>query len=587
MIMFKKIMILMGLTFLIIPTTVNAEDTVVYDQANDYLIANGNAITINEENGQTIATWDGGSQVLTNNSTIIGGAYNPEVDVNYNSTNITMNGGTIKTIIGGNFVTANYDSYNTIKVGTINITINGGNVTNAIFGLTSGNTALGSKYYDIIRDYYTADTVNITIDNATVAATISTSSYTYIQNYNITVGNNAKLTDPDYAISLGSNGVVDNAIVNIDNSTVENISSGNRAMIGSWTLNITGTSTIGNIYAGSNYPNGESASTSNNWSNWSAGYVNYGQVGNMIFTLGENVTYNNIYAGFQYLDKEAFFNKYATDGVLPNYATGIEGSDQASVTINIKTAPLVPSTENDTLYSMINDYQENYITVNYTPTANVEVIDPNEEVEVVTPGVANSNEAEEVLGNVTIENEDALEAIANGNDVTIEIVTTPIEESTNAILFEENISPNYTILGYFDISILIKNDSIVYGNVSEVEAPITLIAILPNDLSPVKEGYQRTYYILRSHDGKITKLEAILSEDGKYVTFASDKFSEYALVYTDTKINIPSEQIPTTNDNEIMPPKTYDNISVTLITAIVTLIGLIISSYQIKKNLHN
>ena len=199
----------MGLTFLIIPTTVNAEDTVVYDQANDYLIANGNAITINEENGQTIATWDGGSQVLTNNSTIIGGAYNPEVDVNYNSTNITMNGGTIKTIIGGNFVTANYDSYNTIKVGTINITINGGNVTNAIFGLTSGNTALGSKYYDIIRDYYTADTVNITIDNATVAATISTSSYTYIQNYNITVGNNAKLTDPDYAISLGSNGVVD------------------------------------------------------------------------------------------------------------------------------------------------------------------------------------------------------------------------------------------------------------------------------------------------------------------------------------------------------------------------------------------
>ena len=175
----------MGLTFLIIPTTVNAEDTVVYDQANDYLIANGNAITINEENGQTIATWDGGSQVLTNNSTIIGGAYNPEVDVNYNSTNITMNGGTIKTIIGGNFVTANYDSYNTIKVGTINITINGGNVTNAIFGLTSGNTALGSKYYDIIRDYYTADTVNITIDNATVAATISTSSYTYIQNYNL------------------------------------------------------------------------------------------------------------------------------------------------------------------------------------------------------------------------------------------------------------------------------------------------------------------------------------------------------------------------------------------------------------------
>lgn len=587
MIMFKKIMILMGLTFLIIPTTVNAEDTVVYDQTNDYLIANGNAITINEENGQTIATWDGGSQVLTNNSTIIGGAYNPEVDVNYNSTNITMNGGTIKTIIGGNFVTANYDSYNTIKVGTINITINGGNVTNAIFGLTSGNTALGSKYYDIIRDYYTADTVNITIDNATVAATISTSSYTYIQNYNITVRNNAKLTDPDYAISLGSNGVVDNAIVNIDNSTVENISSGNRAMIGSWTLNITGTSTIGNIYAGSNYPNGESASTSNNWSNWSAGNVNYGQVGNMIFTLGENVTYNNIYAGFQYLDKEAFFNKYATDGALPNYATGIEGSDQASVTINIKTAPLVPSTENDTLYSMINDYQENYITVNYTPTTNVEVIDPNEEVEVVTPGVADSNEAEKVLDNVTIENEDALEAIANGNDVTIEIVTTPIEESTNAILFEENISPNDTILGYFDISILIKNDSIVYGNISEVEAPITLIAILPNDLSPVKEGYQRTYYILRSHDGKITKLEAILSEDGKYVTFTSDRFSEYALVYTDTKINIPSEQIPTTNDNEIMPPKTYDNINVTLIIAIVTLIGLIISSYQIKKNLHN
>lgn len=64
----------------------------------------------------------------------------------------------------------------------------------------------------------------------------------------------------------------------------------------------------------------------------------------------------------------------------------------------------------------------------------------------------------------------------------------------------------------------------------------------------VAEGYTRTYYIVRNHNGVLEVLDTVLSEDNKSLTFSSDKFSTYAIAYVDTL----SLDSPQTGDNIII-----------------------------------
>ena len=151
-----------------------------------------------------------------------------------------------------------------------------------------------------------------------------------------------------------------------------------------------------------------------------------------------------------------------------------------------------------------------------------------------------------------------------------------VESPSKSKTIEKYLGKDYKVVGYFDIQIVINGQNGVLGNITELTDEIELIAMLPSDLEEVKEEYVRTYYILRSHYNETTdeyeveKLEAELSEDGKYVTFASDKYSEYALVYVDT-----------VEDTEV--PNTYDGISTMIIVSAVMALGLLVSGYNLKK----
>ena len=66
---------------------------------------------------------------------------------------------------------------------------------------------------------------------------------------------------------------------------------------------------------------------------------------------------------------------------------------------------------------------------------------------------------------------------------------------------------------------------------------------MPESLAKVKDGYKRTYYVIRIHDGVTTVLDAVDNGDGT-ISFKTDKFSTYSVVYTDAKISNPE-----TSDN--------------------------------------
>lgn len=107
---------------------------------------------------------------------------------------------------------------------------------------------------------------------------------------------------------------------------------------------------------------------------------------------------------------------------------------------------------------------------------------------------------------------------------------------------------------------------------------------LPENLQKVEEGYSRTYYIVREHNNKAEILNTTLSEDGKYLTFESDKFSSFALAFVDKKIEEDKEidQKPETTPSKPVNVDTGSSITENIIALAVAVSGICIL-FAIKK----
>ncbi|NBK97507.1 MAG: hypothetical protein EOM50_05735, partial [Erysipelotrichia bacterium] len=212
------------------------------------------------------------------------------------------------------------------------------------------------------------------------------------------------------------------------------------------------------------------------------------------------------------------------------------------------------------------------------------VVDPTKPVEDVTVGV-NDKASKDVIKETTtsivdhiINGKDAtknvsketadkiLRAIELGKTITSEIAVeavkeTDVDKTVLKAVNEEvkSLSSDTKVVEvaqYLDLSVLLKtNVNEVLGNIDILDKPITLTVALPKEL--VKEG--RVFYVIRVHEGVAEKLETTLNEDGT-LSFATDKFSTYALVYEEkvektTPVD-PVEPDKTTPVDPVEPDKT-------------------------------
>ena len=149
--------------------------------------------------------------------------------------------------------------------------------------------------------------------------------------------------------------------------------------------------------------------------------------------------------------------------------------------------------------------------------------------------IAVGTEISEIINN----NEKVLEYTEQGIDVeTVVDVkdTTPTAEERTTI---ENVVPeNGVVAKYFDISVLIKNadSGEELGNIEQLAEKVKFTITLDNELKNVPEGYERTYQVIRMHNGVAEVLDTVLSADKNSIEFSTDKFSTYAISYVDTKI---------------------------------------------------
>lgn len=145
------------------------------------------------------------------------------------------------------------------------------------------------------------------------------------------------------------------------------------------------------------------------------------------------------------------------------------------------------------------------------------------------------------------------EAVNDGKDVSV-VAEVKKADTSNAevkkdaekvkVELEKIAEKNNTaadVAMYLDLSVQLKADKTVLGTVNKLSKAVTFTVMVPENLKA--EG--RIFYVIRVHDGKAEKLETKV--DGNALTFETDRFSTYALVYEDKKVEPTPTPTPTPN----------------------------------------
>ena len=162
-----------------------------------------------------------------------------------------------------------------------------------------------------------------------------------------------------------------------------------------------------------------------------------------------------------------------------------------------------------------------------------------------------------------------LSEVAEGKK--IEIVLEVKEAQTNELI--ETNTKGYKVGKYLNITL----NKIVNGtneSIHELSKVMKVTIKVPEELINKDSKTKREYYIARSHNGKVDILETIYDEKTNSLTFETDKFSDYAIIYKDKKElkTTVTTSINKSNTKQATKAKTGDNAN------IIGLMMLLVSS---------
>ena len=186
-------------------------------------------------------------------------------------------------------------------------------------------------------------------------------------------------------------------------------------------------------------------------------------------------------------------------------------------------------------------------------------------------------------GDVEISRDEIIDLLIENKEITanelsevaegkkIEIVLEVKEAQTNELI--ETNTKGYKVGKYLDITL----NKIVNGtseSIHELTKKLKISIELPTELINKDKIITRTYFIARSHNGKVDILETNYDEKTNKLTFETDKFSDYAIIYKDKKElkTTVTTSINKSNTKQTTKAKTGDNAN------IIGLMMLLVSS---------
>lgn len=153
--------------------------------------------------------------------------------------------------------------------------------------------------------------------------------------------------------------------------------------------------------------------------------------------------------------------------------------------------------------------------------------------------------------------EEAIETLANGGSSEIKLVVSNKEtevDETDKKLISGVLADSEQIGKFLDISLFLNvldaDDNLIVDNerIHNPDTKFTIKMDIPKDLISSDSKISRTYQIVRIHDGEAQILESTYDGSAQTISFETDRFSTYAITYTDTEEKSDITENPS-NDN--------------------------------------
>ena len=135
---------------------------------------------------------------------------------------------------------------------------------------------------------------------------------------------------------------------------------------------------------------------------------------------------------------------------------------------------------------------------------------------------------------------DELAQIADGASVDLVLTVKEANVPDEVKTAMAQAAKDYTIGQYLDISLFKymtvngkQQDGVALRTTKNA---LTISVAVPDALINTNSAVNRTYCIVRNHEGTITVLDAAFDAANKTLTFKTDRFSDYAIAYKDTAV---------------------------------------------------
>ena len=165
------------------------------------------------------------------------------------------------------------------------------------------------------------------------------------------------------------------------------------------------------------------------------------------------------------------------------------------------------------------------------------------------PAINIASAADQLL-NLAKLSEDENQAVKARNKTQFVLSASGMTPTKEEIALIQSVLGNNVIGQYLNLNLTLKISGRADRQITDLSAPMYIAITIPQNLVNHDSSIERTYRIVRIHDGVATLIDGTYDAATNQFTFATDGFSTYALVYEDVNTTLTGRS-PKTGDNSL------------------------------------
>ena len=165
------------------------------------------------------------------------------------------------------------------------------------------------------------------------------------------------------------------------------------------------------------------------------------------------------------------------------------------------------------------------------------------------PAINIASAADQLL-NLAKLSEDENKAVKAGSKTQFVLSASGMTPTKEEIALIQSVLGNNVIGQYLNLNLTLKISGRADRQITDLSAPMYIAITIPQNLVNHDSSIERTYRIVRIHDGVATLIDGTYDAATNQFTFATDGFSTYALVYEDVNTTLTGRS-PKTGDSSM------------------------------------